>query len=311
MRDPLRKAFIAWVLCLGVVGVASPSAVGAQVSEPIADAPKPAPDQADDVPQRTADPNDDVAPPASEPEQTGDVSLRTANRTGGPADPESDQAAEVGEPAADGADDDAQAVSEAAVHFEDWVIASGDNGGLPFVIIDKVQAEVWVFDAAGQLQGAAPALLGFAHGDDSVPGIGDRKLSTIRPSERTTPAGRFIAGFGRTPGEENVLWVDYENAVSLHPVITASPKEKRLQRLKSATPEDNRITFGCINVPAAFYKAVVRPAFKGTTGVVYVLPETKSLDDVFPAFRSQQRAELTTPAPSTSEVESSARNVPN
>jgi hypothetical protein len=175
--------------------------------------------------------------------------------------------------------------SDTVVQLEDWIVASGDNGKLPFAIIDKVQAEVFVFSPDGQLRGSAPALMGLGRGDDSVPGIGERKLSTIRPKERTTPAGRFIAGFGKAPGEESVLWVDYESAVSLHPVITTSPKERRLARLQSPSPADNRITFGCINVPAAFYKEVVRPAFTGTNGVVYVLPESKPLDEVFPAFR--------------------------
>lgn len=307
MRDPLRAAFTAWVLCLGVVGV-SPSMAWAQPSDQVADASAPASDQTDDAPQRTAE---RIDVPRSAPEQTADVPLRTANGAEAAAEQAPDQAAGVGEPASDGPGDGAQPVSEDAVHFEDWVIASGDNGGLPFVIIDKVQAEVLVFGADGQLRGAAPALLGLAHGDDSVPGIGDRKLSTIRPAERTTPAGRFIAGFGRTHGEENVLWVDYESAVSLHAVITSSPKERRLERLKTPTPVDNRITFGCINVPATFYKKVVRPAFTGTNGVVYVLPETKSLDDVFPAFRAQERAELTAPAPSAIAVEGSTRNDPN
>ena len=36
----------------------------------------------------------------------------------------------------------------------DWVMNSTDNGKLPFIIIDKVQARVFVFDALGQLRGA-------------------------------------------------------------------------------------------------------------------------------------------------------------
>jgi hypothetical protein len=199
----------------------------------------------------------------------------------------------------------APAASETVTQLEDWVVATHDNGDLPFAIVDKVKAEVFIFGADGQLKGAAPALMGLAHGDDSVPGIGDRKLSTIRPKERTTPAGRFIAAFGRAPGEENVLWVDYESAISMHPVITTSPKERRLARLQSPSASDNRITFGCINVPAAFYKTVVRPAFTGTSGVVYVLPETKPLDEVFPAFRPPSRT-LAAAEPSTTAVEASA-----
>lgn len=198
------------------------------------------------------------------------------------------------------------AASDTVTELEDWVVASGDNGGLPFVIIDKVHAKVFLFSPEGELKGSAPALLGLARGDDSVPGIGDRKLSAIRPKERTTPAGRFIAGFGRTPGEEDVLWVDYENAVSLHAVISASPKERRLARLQSPTAADNRITFGCINVPTAFYKKIVRPAFTGANGVVYVLPDTKALDEVFPAFRPPGRMQTAAAEPSTSAADVSA-----
>lgn len=180
--------------------------------------------------------------------------------------------------------------SDAVVQLGGWIIASGDNRGLPFAIVDKVAAQVFVFDAEGQLKGAAPALLGSAVGDHSTPGVGDRELSDIGPAERTTPAGRFMAAFGPAPGGKTVLWVDYATAISLHPVINTNRKERRPKRLASATPEDNRITFGCINVSAAFYRQVVRPAFRGTDGVFYVLPESKPLEQAFPAFEPQPRA---------------------
>lgn len=177
--------------------------------------------------------------------------------------------------------------TDTVVRFADWVAGSGDNGGLPFVIIDKVEAEVFVFDAKGRLSGAAPALIGFAQGDDSVPGIGDRELSHIRPEERTTPAGRFVAAYGPGHDGEPVLWVDYETAISmhsLHQVSLPNPRERRQQRLNSPTPLDNRITYGCINLPDAFYEGLVRPTFTGTEGVVYILPEARPLEEVFPAF---------------------------
>ena len=86
--------------------------------------------------------------------------------------------------------------SDQTRHMADWVMDSGDNRSLPFAIIDKMDAKVFVFDAHGRLRGAAPVLLGIARGDYTVPGIGDRKLSDIRPEERTTPAGRFVASLG-------------------------------------------------------------------------------------------------------------------
>lgn len=162
-----------------------------------------------------------------------------------------------------------------------WVVTSGDNLHLPFVIVDKINAKVFVFHADGRLRGAAAALLGLAVGDDTVPGIGVRKLASILPSERTTPAGRFVASLDHNLTGGKILWVDYESAISLHPVITNNPKEKRAQRLATATPSDNRISYGCINVPFVFFKKVVQPAFIGSDGIVYVLPETRTIRETF------------------------------
>ena len=157
--------------------------------------------------------------------------------------------------------------------FAHRVIAMHDNDGMPYVVIDKLTAQVFVFDAGGNLQASAPALLGLARGDRSVPGVGDKKLSAIRPQERITPAGRFVASLGAdTHGQQN-LWVDYRDAIALHPVAKGTPQERRAERLTSATPEDNRISFGCINVPRLFYNTFVSPAFAHTSGIVYILPE--------------------------------------
>jgi hypothetical protein len=165
-----------------------------------------------------------------------------------------------------------------------WGVDSGDNRSLPFAIVDKADAKVYVFDASGRLRGAAPALLGLARGDDAVPGIGDRALSSIRPGERTTPSGRFVADLGLNLKGKEILWVDYATAISMHPVITTKPAERRARRLATATPLDNRISYGCINVPAKFFEQVVRPAFTGTDGIVYVLPETRPARAVFASY---------------------------
>ena len=171
--------------------------------------------------------------------------------------------------------------SAAARRVANWVVASGDNAGLPFVIIDKIGAKVYVFDKNGRLRGASFALLGAARGDDSAPGIGSQKLSTILPAERTTPAGRFVAALGRD-FEHDVLWIDYAEALSLHRVVNGNPGDHRLQRLATASTLDKRISYGCVNVPAQFYDDVVLPAFTGTPGIVYILPEVKTIQEVFP-----------------------------
>ncbi|MEJ1167852.1 L,D-transpeptidase [Variovorax sp. CCNWLW235] len=148
-----------------------------------------------------------------------------------------------------------------------------DNQGLPFAIVDKKKARVFIFGADGILQGASPVLLGLAQGDESVPGIGERKLSDIRPDERTTPAGRFVSEPGINLQGEDIVWVDYGAAVSMHRVRTNNKSERRLERLASANAEDRRVSYGCINVPAAFYETYVKPVFGSARGVVYVLPE--------------------------------------
>lgn len=166
--------------------------------------------------------------------------------------------------------------------LKSWVLETGDNQGLPFVLIDKVNAQVFAFNRDGLLLGATPVLLGLARGDIAPPGIGDRPLSAIAPEERITPSGRFVASIGENLSGKSILWIDYAGALSLHPVVTARPADRRLQRLTTPTSEDNRISYGCVNVPPAFFEDIIAPAFSGTVGIVYILPEQSSIAQVFP-----------------------------
>lgn len=178
--------------------------------------------------------------------------------------------------------------SSEARQMANWVMDSRDHRGMPFVIVDKLHVRVFVFKPDGTLDGATVALMGSAVGDDSVPGIGEREMSAIEPHERTTPAGRFVSQPGVNSFGEDIVWVDYEAAVSMHRVRAKEPRERRLQRLASPTPDDNRISFGCINLPVTFYEDVVKPSFGSRRGVVYVLPETRPLQEVFAGFRSNR-----------------------
>lgn len=178
---------------------------------------------------------------------------------------------------------DQQASAEAS-QIAHWVMKTRDHHGMPFVVVDKQHVRVFVFKPDGTLAGATPALLGSAVGDDSVHGIGEREMSAILPHERTTPAGRFVSQPGINAMGEDIVWVDYEAAVSMHRVRAKEPRERRLERLASATPDDNRISFGCINLPASFYETVVKPALGASRGVVYILPETRPLQAVFKTY---------------------------
>lgn len=185
------------------------------------------------------------------------------------------------EPAVRGADFGAEEASLEARGVANWSVRSGDHQQLYFVILDKINTKVFVFNPAGKLVGASPVLIGAAKGDDSVTGIGGRPIAEVQEHERTTPAGRFLGEPGRNSHGEDVVWVDYGAAVSMHRVRTIEPKERRLERLASPTTEDNRISYGCINMPVEFFETVLKPAFDSRYGVIYVLPEVKSAAEVF------------------------------
>lgn len=168
-----------------------------------------------------------------------------------------------------------------ARRLADWIVASGDNHTAPFGLIDKQAAVLYLFDGGGRLRARTPVLLGLARGDTSVPGIGTRPLARIAAHERTTPAGRFAIEAGTNLHGEDLLWVDYDAAVSLHRVHSVNAGERRLQRLASPSAADNRISYGCINVPAAFYDRWLARDFAGSVALLYILPEQLRLDQVF------------------------------
>ena len=172
-------------------------------------------------------------------------------------------------------------LSSEAQQVAQWISSSKDNQGLPYLLVDKRAARVHVFNAAGVLQASSAVLLGLARGDHSVPGIGERPMSAIAPHERTTPAGRFVSEPGNNLQGEDIVWIDYDAAVSLHRVRTANAADRRLQRLASATAADNRISYGCVNVPQHFYDRNVAPVWGKKPGVIYVLPETQTAASFF------------------------------
>jgi hypothetical protein len=173
-----------------------------------------------------------------------------------------------------------------------WVLTTGNAHKHAFVLVDKKDARVYVFGPEGRLKDSAPALLGAARGDDSFPGIGDKPLSAVRPEEKTTPAGRFVAEPGRNASNEDIVWVSYDLAVSMHRVRPLVARERRLERLATLSTDDNRISFGCINLPVTFYEDVLRPAVQKYGAIVYVLPEVKSPQEVFGAFDVNDPAEV-------------------
>ena len=160
-----------------------------------------------------------------------------------------------------------------------WIARSHDNRRLPFLVIDKPTARVFAFDPSGQFQGDAPVLLGMGLGDVML--APSAAMSQMPPHTRITPAGRFVSKLAKDAKGKELLVLDYKAAFSMHPVVKGKPHERRADRLASVTPQDNRISFGCINVPVPFYETVISRAFTGTHGIVYILPETSQASAMF------------------------------
>jgi hypothetical protein len=176
-----------------------------------------------------------------------------------------------------------QEVSGTVIKLAGWVVASEDSQGYPFAVIDKAAAQILVFDGDGRPRGAAPVLIGSAVGDHTAPGIAGVALREIPGRDRTTPAGRFVGGFGPSVDAGRVLWVDYDSAVAIHPTATNVPAEKRAERLASPTPDDNRVTHGCINVSPEFFEQIMQPTFE-RGGVFYIVPDEAPIPETFPEF---------------------------
>ena len=176
----------------------------------------------------------------------------------------------------------AERASADARYAAAWVLAGADNQNLPFAVVDKRDARIYVFEADGRLVGAAAVLLGITPGDFSV-GI-DRAPASLSLAERTTPAGRFEARPGRNDKGEDIVWIDYAASLALHRLRPAPVQERRPARLDSPTPDDNRISAGCIIVPVSFYEAVVAPTLGSHRSVMYVLPESHSARGMFEAL---------------------------
>lgn len=180
------------------------------------------------------------------------------------------------------ADFGAHHASTDARHVAQWILESGDHAGLPFAIVDKRDARIYVFDARGRLSGVSSALLGQTSGDRSAPDVGAHTQSgTVPLDERTTPSGRFVSEPGLNLDGEHVVWVDYAVALSIHRLRPGASQLQREARLASATPLDNRVSLGCVVVSPAFYDEVIRPLLGHNRGVVYVLPEERPAREVF------------------------------
>jgi len=162
----------------------------------------------------------------------------------------------------------------------DWIAASKDNAGLPFIVVDKTNAQVYAFTPYAQLKATAPILLGGGTGDVVLVSPDD-PMSAIPVQKRITPAGRYRSYLVTDTHGKVILNIDARNLISLHIVAKGTPAQRRAERLASVTSADNRVSFGCINVPPKFFTNIVSPDFGPRQGMVYILPEKTTAAQLF------------------------------
>ena len=187
------------------------------------------------------------------------------------------------------ADQRGETLSRDVQHVADWAIHSGDNKGMPFIIVDKLHAKAAAFDRTGKFLRSTPILIGMGVGDTFEPGVLQMDMHDTKPSQRITPAGRYVAEEDLNLAGERVLWVDYDAGIAIHKLPAKKTPQRRHERLRSSNPADHRITYGCINVPAAFYDQVVGRNFRAKGGIVYVLPDSAPVQAVFKSYDVGER----------------------
>jgi hypothetical protein len=170
-------------------------------------------------------------------------------------------------------------VSADARHAGLWIPGSADRRGMPFAIVDRNDARIYVFEASGRLSSASSALLGQARGDHSAPGVGertqagaDRRMSARHPLVdscrnptqsrwRAGPMGRLLHRPGHSPRSPGCA-----------PDSRAKRGSLRAHRATTAYPSDawsgpNRST-------AKWFS-------RSWDAVVYVLPQDRLVRETF------------------------------
>lgn len=162
-------------------------------------------------------------------------------------------------------------VSQQASDTINWVVKQKDHNGKAFVVADKAQGKIHVVNIDGKILNTQNAIFGKNKGDSSAFG--------------NTPSGRFLlhktdtknlSDLDKRVFGDSVLDLtdketgrkvtnDQGQVVAMHRVVNTT---ERKAALNSATPNDNYLSHGCINIPTAYYNSAVN---KLDGAMVYVL----------------------------------------
>jgi len=133
----------------------------------------------------------------------------------------------------------------------------------PFILVDKPTATAYVYNSNGSLVKSFPVLLGSE--------IGDAKA--VYGKVKTTTAGRFILtdyinNDDRKLYKNKMFFLSGAEPVAIH-ITYPGELAERTRRLNTPTIEDNRVSWGCINVSEENFDKFISPNI-GSGSVIIV-----------------------------------------
>lgn len=149
-------------------------------------------------------------------------------------------------------------VSQEASNTINWVKATHDNKGKVFVVADKNEGKIHVVDSNGKVLDTQNAIFGRNKSNDNVANSTPSGRFKLQKALTTKAADKRIFGSDVLTLTDTATGKDITKAdggvIAMHRLWN---KPERVKAINSATPSDNYMSAGCINVPTAFYNSAV------------------------------------------------------
>lgn len=149
-------------------------------------------------------------------------------------------------------------VSQEASDTINWVKATHDNNGKVFVVADKNEGKIHVVDSNGKVLDTQNAIFGRNKSNDNVANSTPSGRFKLQKALTTKAADKKIFGSDVLTLTDTATGKDITKAdggvIAMHRLWN---KPERVKAINSATPSDNYMSAGCINVPTAFYNSAV------------------------------------------------------
>lgn len=158
-----------------------------------------------------------------------------------------------------------------------------------YYIVDKPTATIYAINSNGKGIASSPVILGATKGE--IPNTADTE-KPLYNQIATTPAGKFElihSDIDSTIYKGKSLALLGTDYLAIH-IVYPDPEEykKRIKALKTSTPNDNRISWGCINVSENFWTSSIAPYAKnGST--IFITPDYQSTTTLDPSTGKIER----------------------